>query len=270
MILIDFFQPFMIRAIYAGLMVAILCATLGVFITLKKQSFLTDAIAHASLAGIAIGLFFSFNPTLIAMIVAFLMSISITFLQKKYQISFDSIIGAIYSFLFAGGIIIISLTPGYQPELISYLFGSILSVTWPDIFQIALITITTIILIIWFFDKLLYLTFDKQGAYIRGINVNFFEYLINALSSVAVIGAIRVVGVVMVTALIIIPATSAKLVAKNFSQMFLFSSIFSIISTIAGLIISYLVNIPSGATIVICSSVIFFALLIVKSSKKAI
>lgn len=255
-------QPFLLRAIYGGLIVSILCAILGVFVTLRKESFLSDAVAHASLAGVAIALLLSIEPTFFALAVGILMAIGITYIKKHTQISADAIIGIFFSVLFALGIVILSLSTSYKPELSTYLFGSILSISWDNILISGIIFVITVILITIFYSQLVYSTLDKEAAYIRGIKIHKLEYLLSILTSVTVIISIKVVGIVLVTALLIIPATSAKLVAKSFKQMIPISIIISILSTILGIFISYYQNTPTGATIVIVAGVIFTLILI--------
>jgi len=264
----DFFeviqQPFMLRAIYGGVIVAILCALLGVFMTLKKESFMADAVAHASLAGVALAFLIAFEPVLIAIVVAVSMSIGFTYFKKNSKIAPDSIIGMLYSFLFAIGIILINLSHKYQPELATYLFGSILSVTWHDIFYSLIVFVITILFVWKYFPKLLYLTFDKEAAYIRGVKIEALEYLINILTSITIIISIKVVGIILVTALLIIPATTAKLIARNFKEMIPISIVQSLLSTIIGITASYYLNVPTGASIVVVSGLLFMLTFIAK------
>jgi len=250
-------QPFMQRALFGGLLIAILCAVIGIFITLRKQAFLSDAVAHASLSGVAVGLLISAEPLLPAMLVGVLMAVAITYLQNHSTISLDVLIGIFYSILFALGVIIINITPGYQPELFSYLFGSILAISPADLYISLAITLITIAFIAVLYRKLVYIIFDREAAFIRGINTTALEYLINILSSVTIIISIKIVGLILVTALLIIPATSAKLLAKNFKQMLPLSVIFSLVATVIGIICSYFLNTPTGATIVLISGILF-------------
>ena len=253
-------QPFMQRALYGGLLIAILCAVIGIFITLKKQAFLSDAVAHASLSGVAIGILVSGQPLIFALIVGIFMAIAITYLQSHSKISIDALIGIIYSLLFALGVIIINLSPNYQPELFSYLFGSILAITWEDLLFAAIVFMVTMVTISKVYKRLVYLTFDRESAQIRGINVDALEYLITILSSITIIISLKIIGLVLVTALLIIPATTAKLLAKNFKQMLPLSILFSVISIISGIILSFYLSTPTGATVVVVSASFFLAI----------
>lgn len=261
-------QPFMLRAIYGGTLVAVLCAMLGVFLTLKKESFLADAVAHASLAGVALAFLISAEPIIIALIVGVLMSAGITYFKKHTKIATDSIIGMFYSMLFALGIILINLSKEYQPELSTYLFGSILSITWVDVGVSFMVFLISVVIIYTLFSKLVYTTFDPEAAYVRGIKTDRLEYLLNILTSVVIIISIKVVGIILVTALLIIPSTTAKLIAKNFRQMIPISVIQSIISVIVGVILSYYLDVPTGATIVLASGMLFIAVFALKQLKE--
>ena len=261
-------QPFMIRAIYGGLIIAILCAILGVFITLKRESFLADAVAHASLSGVAVAFVLSYQPIFFALAVGIFMAISITYLKKNTHIAPDSLIGMFYAILFAIGIVVINLSTEYQPELSTYLFGSILSITWTDIIYAVIALVVTLSILIGYYNKLVYATFDPEAAYIRGVDINKFEYIINILTSIAIIISIKVVGIILVTALLIIPASSAKLIAGKFKHMLPIALIQSIISVLVGILFSYYFETPTGATIVIVSGSIFILILLGNQIKK--
>jgi len=256
-------EPFMLRAIYGGIIIAIITSSLGVFITLKKQSYISDGIAHASLAGIAAGILLSFQPILLAMVVAVLMAIFITYFRKRTSIAIDSLIGISYSFLFALGILIINLSPGFKPELFSFLFGSILGITWSDITISVIVFFIIIVALKFLYKKLLYATFDPEAAYIRGINTEALEYFLNILTSVVIIISIKIVGVILVTALLVIPATAAKLLAQKFSQMIPISIIFGLISMLIGIFASYFIDTPPGATVVIVEGILFLLVFLI-------
>lgn len=253
---------FMQRAILAGVIVGLLCALWGVFIVLRGQAFLSDAVAHASLTGIAIGILLGWGYLPLAVLTGIVMAVVITYFKKNTSLANDTLIGIIYTFFFAIGVIILNIYSGYRPDLMSYLFGSLLSVTWTDIGASAVLLLFSSVLIGLFYKKLLYVTFDPEAAQIRGIKAGKYEYLINILISVATIVAIKSVGIIMVSALLLVPAATAKLFARNFKQMFPYSIAVSIVSTLCGILCSYYLNTPSGATIVVTASLIFFATLI--------
>lgn len=252
-----FTQPFMLQSFYAGIIVALLLAILGVFVTLKEKSFLADGVAHASLAGIAIGVVFATQPLLFAMLVAVVMSIGITYVKRNTKLATDSLIGIFYTTFFALGIVVINFAQGYQPELMRYLFGSLLFVTWSNILLAFIVLAIVIFFVVNYYKQILYSTFDSDAAYIRGVKVHLLEYIVNTLISLAIIVSIKLVGIVLVSGLLIIPATTAKLFAKRFSQMIPFSVLFALLSVLFGIIFSYYLEAPSGAVIVLTASAIF-------------
>lgn len=251
-------NPFMQRAIYAGIIVSILCAILGIFLTLRKKSYMSEGIAHASLSGISFALLVSVAPIPAAVAVACFMSIGITFIRKHSKIETDSLIGIFSSILFALGIIILNLSPKYQPEISTYLFGQILRVNWGDIIFAATTLAVVVFYISIFYEKILYATFDSQSAKIRGINTDLIEYVINILIAISIIASVKVVGVILATGLLVIPASSAKLLARSFKQMIPIALNHNIISVVLGIFLSSLINVPSGAMIVVVSGILFF------------
>lgn len=261
-------QPFMLRALYGGLIVAILCAVVGVFVTLKNESFMADAVAHASLSGVALAFLLAWQPIPLALLVGVIMAIGITYLKKNSTISADSLIGIFYSVLFALGIVLINLNQSYQPELSTYLFGSILSISWVDIlYSVITLTATTTVIGLMY-HKFVYMTFDPEAAQIRGINTHALEYLLSILSSITIIVSIKIVGIILVAALLIIPATTAKLLAKSFTQMIPIALLYSIFTTLAGIFVSYYLDTPTGATIVLFSGLLFSLIFILKKLTK--
>jgi len=260
--------PFMQRAIYGGLLVAVLNGMLGVFLTLKKESFLADAVAHASLAGVAIGFVLGGFPLLFALIVGVGMAFVVTYLKHNSKISSDALIGILFTVLFAVGLVIMNLQESFRGELNSFLFGSILSITWQDLLvEIGAFLVITFFMLTKYRD-FLYTTFDPIAAKVRGVNVVESEYLINIITTVSIVISIKIVGIVLVSAMIITPATTARLVAKRFSQMIPYSVVFSIISVIAGLFTSYFLDAPAGAAIVIVLGIMFGIVFMYKGATK--
>lgn len=261
-------QPFMQRALISGLIVAILCGSVGVFLTLKKKSFMSDGIAHGSLAGVAIGIALGVNPVYVAMIVAILMAILITYIRKNSTISQDSAIGIVFPILFAIGIIILNLTPGYKAEISTYLFGQILAVRLEDL----LIALTVLLIsggyILFNYSQLTYATFDNEAAFIRGIKVNQIEYVLNIFLALTIVVSIKLVGIIMVSALLIIAPSSAKIQVSRFNHMIPFSILQNLISVLIGMIVSILINVSPGPMIVIVSAAIFFLILGINSTKR--
>ncbi len=252
-----FTQPFMLQALFVGILVGILLAVLGVFITLRNKAFLVDGISHGSLAGIAIGLVLFGQPLMLALMVAVLIAVGITYFQKNSNVQVDSLIGIFYTVFFALGVLIINLSSSYQPDITRYLFGSLLFLDEGSMYLSAGTFFIVFILILFNYSKLLYVTFDPEAAYIRGIKVDRWELLLNIMTSMAIVIALKLIGVVMVSGLVIIPASIARLLARDFKSMIPVSILASITSTILGIVLSYYLDVPSGASIVMIAGIIF-------------
>jgi len=257
-------QPFMQRALLGGIMIAILCAVMGVFITLRKESFLADAVAHASLSGVAIALVLGLQPTLIAILTGAIMSVAIVYVKKRTTISSDALIGIFYSFFFASGILILDSSPR-QPELDTYIFGSLLSIGVVDLILSLVVFAVVMLCIQQLYKRLVFVTFDQESAWLHGIKTEFLEYLLAILASVTVIISIKIVGIILVTALLLIPASTAKLLAGSFKQMLPLAIIESLLAVLAGITLAYAFDTPIGATIVLVSSVLFLTAFTIKS-----
>ncbi len=260
-------QPFILRSLFVTGVLSILLASIGVFLTLKHKSFMVDGIAHASLLGIAIGLIAG-NLTLPgSIIVATTMAIAITYFHDTHQNTIDSLIGIFYSILFALAIFIINLNSHYTADLSSYLFGSILLITTQDVIISLILSGIFFTTLILFYDQFLYATFDKESAYIRGVPVKLIEYFINIFSALLIVISIKIVGIILLSGLVLIPATTAKLFAKNFKQMFYISSILAITGVLIATFITLIYNTPPGSSIVLTLGV-FFLIANIKNAKK--
>jgi zinc transport system permease protein len=252
-----------ISVLIGGIIIAVLCGVVGIFVTLRKESFVPDAIAHASLAGVAVTLYIATDLTFIgALLVAIFMAIGIVYIKRNTNLSSDAVIGIFFSVLFAIGIIIISFNPEYELE--SYLFGSIEQIGGLDIIYSLIALFVIVVLVIIFYPKLVYMTLDPEAAFIRGFRVNMLEYILAILVAVTVVVSIKIVGIILVTALLIIPATTAKLLAQKYKHMLPISLAHSLISTILGIIIATYINTPPGATVVLVSGIIFVVIFTLK------
>lgn len=234
-----------------------LLAYLGIFTMLRRSSFFGDSIAHSSLTGVALGILLGIPPILSAILYAVAVSFLIPILRKKSQLPIDSLLGIILPFSMAVGVILLSITPGYQPELISFLFGSILGISWSNIYLMTAIACVLLIFIIQFQQKLLNISFDPEYAKILGIKVHTVDTMYHLSLAVAIVLGIQLVGIILVNALLIIPAATARLFATSLKSMFILAPMISIVTTLIGLYISYFLNVPSGPTIAVVSGVVF-------------
>ncbi len=229
---------------------------------LRKMSFYSDGIAHASLAGVAAGILLSSQPLLWAMIVGVIFAILVFWLEKKTTVSVDAIIGVLFTASLALGVVLINLKSGYQPDLISFLFGNILTIQYSDIWLILIVALITGIFMIVKYKQYLLLSLNKDLAYLSGINLSLYELLFYIALSVSVILGIKIVGVVLVSALVIVPVSSAKLFSSSAKSLAIWSVILSEISMLLGIFLSLAFNLPTGATIVLTEAFIFFVLVL--------
>jgi zinc transport system permease protein len=255
---------FMQRAFIGGVIVAISCAMIGVFTTLKKEAIVSGSVAHASLSGVAIAYLLDQNPLYFALLIGVLTAVGVTYVQKRTNISSDAVIAMFEAVVFAIGIILLSFVKGYHPELQSFLFGSILGISNMNIVIAFTISISFGVFLLINYKKILFITFDDEGAHLAGIRIDLLDYVIRIFTALIVVTSIKIVGIVLVIALLVLPASSAKIFAKNFRSMIPLSIVFSLCSVVIGLISSYYLNIPSGAGIVVVSAFLFILGLVIK------
>lgn len=257
-IFIESFQyDFILRALLVGSLIALSSAFLGVFLVLQRQSMIGDGLAHVSFATIAIALFFNSSPLLVSIPLVILASFLIIKLNDKAGINGDAAIGLISALAVAVGVLISSLAQGFNIDLFSYLFGSILVISKLDVILSVILSILVIVLIIYNYNSLFAMTYDQEFSAVIGINTNKMKYLISILTSITVVLGIRVVGTMLISSMIIFPTVTALLVSNGFKESIFISTIVSITSVILGIFISYVFNLPTGATIVIINAIIF-------------
>lgn len=254
---------FMQNALLAGFLVSIIVGIIGSLIVVNKITFLAGGIAHSSYGGIGLAIYFGlpilFGATVFAIITAILIAI-ITFRSKT---RIDAIIGIMWATGMAIGIIFIDLTPGYNVDLMSYLFGSIIAVSTEDLYFMAFLNVIIVSLVVLFYKQILAVSYDIEFAKLRGIHVKFFYTLILILSALCIVAAIRVVGLILVMALLTIPTYLSEHFSNKLSSMMVISALLAILFTLVGLMVSYYYDISSGAAIIMVSIV---SLIIMKST----
>ena len=255
-------MEFMQRAFLAGLVLAPLLAVLGSFMTLRKMSFFADGVAHASLLGVAIAIVVGAVPFTGALIIGVLLGAIIFFLEKYAKLASDAVVGIIFTTGMALGIILISLQPGYQPDLISFLFGNILAITWSDVWIIMALSVGILSIMYIFFRQFILITLSKDMAWTSGINTKYLDLLFYIILALSVVLGVKLLGIILVSALLIIPSVTAKLITKSFHSYVFFAIIFSLLAFIIGLFGSYYFDLPSGASIVVSATIIFIFVLL--------
>ncbi|MBI2551421.1 metal ABC transporter permease [Candidatus Uhrbacteria bacterium] len=254
------FLPFMQRALLSGILLAGCLAALGVFATVRRLSFFGEGIAHASLAGIALALLAGLAPLPVALAWALCFGYGIYQLERRTDIASDTLIGILFTSSLALGVILMRYTKGYQPELVSYLFGSILSVRWSDIILLAVCALVTAWWLHRFTRALILSSLNEDMAQISGVRLEPLRLSLYLALSITVVLGVKVLGVVLVSALLILPPATARVISKSFQQ-FQWRSVFLAEATVLiGMVASYKLDWPTGATIVLTGSLFFFFL----------
>jgi len=260
--------PFMQRALLAGLVLGVLLSFLGIFVTLRRMAFFSDGIAHAALAGAAIGLLTRSDPLVTALLFSAMLAVLIFFLEKMSHLPIDSIIGIMFTSSMALGVVLISLRRGYQPELIGYLFGNILAIRARDLLLIVVLGAAILAFLSIHKRKLTLLALDREMACMAGINPNLYELLLYIMLSCALVLGIRVLGIVLVSAILIIPVSTARLFSRSFKVLTWWTLLIAEFTVLAGIILSYFLDLPTGAVIVLTGSALFSLAFIASSLRR--
>jgi ABC-type Mn2+/Zn2+ transport system permease subunit len=221
------------------------------------MAFFSDGIAPAALAGAAIGLLTRFSPLISALIFSMLLAALIYWLEKKSSLSSDAIIGIMFTSGMALGVVLISLRPGYQPELISYLFGNILAIRRIDLAMIIVLAAVILAFIFSHKRKLTLLALDREMACMAGINPDHYELLLYIMLACALVLGIRVLGIILVSAIVIIPVSTARLLSRSFKTLTWLTVLIAEFTILAGVFLSYFLDLPTGAVIVLTGSALF-------------
>jgi zinc transport system permease protein len=250
---------FMQRAIAAGVLIAVACSVLGVFLVLRRDAMLGHGLAHVTFGGVALGLLLSVSPLWTALIVAILASILLIKIREAAGLHGDTAIGIISSVGFAMGIVIASVSGRFSVELFSYLFGNILAIGKGEVWISAILASAVLFSVVFNYNDLVAITFDRELALTSGVPVRRLDLILAILSAVTVVLAMKVVGLLLVAALIVIPAATALQVAGNFRNAIVWSCAAGTLSVLGGLVVSFYMDIPSSGSIVLLEAFFFGA-----------
>ncbi|MGM0770442.1 MAG: metal ABC transporter permease [Halobacteriota archaeon] len=242
---------FMRNALFAGLLASIACGIIGVYVVVKKIVFISGGIAHASFGGIGISYFLGINPIFGVLPFSLFSALTMGTISKRSDVPEDTIIGILWSLGMAIGIIFIGWTPGYAPDLMTYLFGNILTVPGSDIYLMLALDVIIIGTVYFLYKEFMALCYDEEFSRVSGVPTDKLYLLLLCLIALTVVVMIRVVGLILVIALLTIPAALSRQYTSNMKIMIYLSILFGAIFTITGLILSYYFDIASGATIII-------------------
>jgi zinc transport system permease protein len=246
---------FMQNAIIAGILVSLIAGIIGSLVVVNRMVFLAGGIAHAAYGGIGIAIFSGIPIFLGTSLFAIVAALFMAFVTIHQRDKIDVFVGLIWAVGMAIGIILIDLTPGYNVDLMSYLFGSILAVNREDLYFMGVLFIVILLCVTYWYRSILAVSYDSEYASLSGINIKFFYTLILLLSALSVVVAIKVVGLILVIALLTIPIYIAQSLSSTLSEMMMKSSLIATFFTIVGLGLSYSFNLTSGATIILVSAV---------------
>ena len=254
---------FLQRAFLSGLLISGLCSILSVFVVYQKLAFIGQGISHAAFGGIALGLLITGadNPNALVNLITALFALAIAALitesTRDSKLSSDTAIGVFFAVSMALGLVLLALRENYTAQAFSYLFGSILAVSQQDLYLILGLFLVVMFGVRLLWKELVAVSFDAEMAEVTGIPVRLVRHLLLAMLAVTIVVAMKLVGAVLVSAFLVIPGATAAFLGKRFNTVVVLSAIFAFFATCAGLYLSYALELPSGATIVLCQFVFF-------------
>ena len=249
---------FMRSALAAGLLVSIACGIIGTYIVINRIVFLSGGIAHTAYGGIGLGYLIGINPVIGAIAFSLISALGMGIVHRRTKERSDTIIGIMWAVGMALGIIFLDLSPGYKADLMSYLFGSILAVASSDLVIMLVLNIIIITLVVIFYRELQAISFDETFAFVVNVPVDRLYLLLIGMVALTVVMTMRIVGLIMVIALLTIPPAIAGLFVKDMKRMMVLSSLLSMLFTFIGLMLSYFLNLTSGATIILVAGTSYF------------
>ncbi len=262
----DFFHflqyLFIQKAFFAGSFVAVVCAVLGTFLVLRKMSLIGDGLSHVSFGAIALGLCLGMFPFYVAVPVVMLASLLILKISEKAKVYGDAAIGIVSAVGVAGGVILASISKGFNVDLFSYLFGNILAISNIEVILSVALSVVVLAVIYFFYWDLFSATFDEEYAKTSGVKTNGINIILTLLTAVTVVLSVKIVGIMLVSALLILPAVTALQLSKGFKSTIIIGGAISLLSVLLGITLSFFLDLPTGATIVMINAV-FFGLAVV-------
>lgn len=263
-----FTYEFMRHALLAGFLASISCGIIGSYVVIKRIVFISGGIAHTAYGGIGLGYFLGINPMLGALGFTVLSAIGMGIVSDRSAQRSDTIIGVMWAAGMALGIVFVSLSPGYTTDLMSYLFGNILVVPVMDIWLMLALNLIIVITVIALYEELKATSFDEEFARTAGLNTRLLNLVLLVLIALTIIVLIRAVGIILVIALLTIPAATAGRLTSSLKHMMIIAIILGMLFTSGGLLLSYVFDLPSGATIILLAGIVFMLVSIFLSIKE--
>lgn len=256
------------NAIAGSVLAAVVCAMVGTYIVTRRLVFISGGITHASFGGIGIGLYTGISPMLSAAVFSVLSAFGINWLSRKGDIREDSAIAVLWTLGMALGIFFSYLTPGYVPDLSTYLFGNILTITYADLVMLGIVAAATAVFFACCLNSIIAISFDEEFARASGIRTAFIGNIMTALTALSVVACLRIVGIVLVLSLLTIPQMTAAVFTGRYRVIMILSGIFGLAGCLGGLALSFALNIPSGAAVIFVLTAVYLAAIASRHAKK--
>jgi zinc transport system permease protein len=259
----EIFQySFMVRAMIAGVIVAITVPVLGNFLVARRYSLIADSLAHVSLAGVGAGLLLGFSPVLVAIPVTVIGALILEWLRQKQHISGEISLAILMSSGLAVAVVLANLARGANTNFSSYLFGSITTTNVTDIISLGGVAIIVLLVIIAQYRPLLHIAFDEDSARIAGYRVTLLNYVLAALTALVVVLSLRIVGGLLISALLVMPVIAASRLARSFRSTILLSVLLAMVAVASGLVIAFYAGIAAGGAIVLSALILLVGTII--------
>ncbi|WP_427339353.1 metal ABC transporter permease [Caloranaerobacter sp. DY30410] len=264
--MVDLLQySFMQRALIAGIIIGILCPLIGIFVVLRRMSLIGDSLSHVALSGVAAGLLAGVYPLSTALLFSVSAALAIEKLRKSYEDFAELAIAIILSSGISIAVVLISFAKSLNVDLMSYLFGSIITVSKTDVYMIIGLGLVIVIFVKLFYKELFFITFDEEAAKIAGVPVKIINFLFIVLVAMTITVSMRIVGILLVSSMMVMPVATSLQIARSFKQATFFSIMFAEISVVFGIFISYYLEIAPGGTIVLFSVLMLILTIILKN-----
>lgn len=261
---------FIQRALIASMVIGLVCSIIGVFVILKNLTFIGAGTSHAAFAGVTLGYLAAVNPLSLAVLFSLVTVWIVGHLSRKGYLKLDASVGIFYSLTMALAVLFIGLMKVYNAEVYGYLFGSILSVTRIDLTIILVLGAVVLFIVYLFFKEFHFMTFDEEMARASGIPTGWLSFLLLTMIALTIVISLKSVGAILVFALIVTPAAAAYQLTYSMIRMFLYSAIIGTGSSVAGVFLSYWLDLPSGATTVLFVSFVFFLSVIFSPKRRTV
>lgn len=259
-----FSMEFFRNAFMMSLLLSLLFGLLSFFIIMRRMAFLGAGIAHTAFGGVALGILLGIHPFYTSVVFCVVSAILIGKLVKSGNISYDTGIGIFFSFAMALGALFIAIKKDYSFDLAGYLFGNILGVGQVDLLLVLGTVLIFILFLVFFFQKILFMTFEERVASVSGVNIDYLDTVLLIFLALIIVVSIKIVGIILVSALVVLPASFGLLLSKDYRKVVVGSIFYTLIIMIGGLILSYYLDFPTGATMVVVGTCIYFSGLMIK------